>query len=351
MEKKNKLVVLCFNEKSEILTEGGKLPRFEINVEDPSALAGDVYERIKSKYGVHALGEMIYDGTSYGTDEYGIMMFLENLNVGEWTPIGKLDESQILGHLNNTLFNANVPMMGQCYYNTKTTEGYYIIHTINDNVRGTKFLVIESTMAEEPMILPSDSFWGMPIKWISHAQLSVLMQDETDTLVKKARKFFIAAHNSCNSRYDGKPYSHHLSQVIDEFNRYKHLIPEADWDHVESELWGHDCIEDTPLTFNDVKKEMGHDIAMGCWSMTNDQGRNRDERNSFAYYTRLAEDRFGEFKKLCDRLANTRNSVARGHSMGEKYKTEYESFKNKLNTNGDKYAEMWSDLEELLKLK
>lgn len=341
----NKFVAVCFNEHGMMLTENGALLRLDISTTDPKLLAKDVHDRLTHLYGSHMLGDLVYSDNH----EHGMMLFLSDQSRGEWTPIGQLPEidKPIILHLQQTLMNPNLPQMGNCYENTTTGEAYYIINLLSENGGGKRFMLIESTMADEPMVLPTDAFWGMPMRWIPHVRMNTIMQKKPETLIDRAKEFAIRAHNQCNQRYQGKPYSYHLSQVIEVHNDYKHLLPEEDREQVEAELWVHDVLEDTQVTYNDMKKELGVRIADGAWSMTNDQGRNRSERNSPAYYQRLAADVYGEYKKLCDRLANVRNSKRFGHSMGEQYKKELVSFESNLRMS-DRYALMWNELKENL---
>ena len=98
-------------------------------------------------------------------------------------------------HLINTLFNTQLMKMGNCYENTVTGEAIYVIYIINDNMRNKKFLVIESTMGEEPLVMPTDAYWGMPMKWISHNRFMNIVITIPGTLAERAKQFFITAHN------------------------------------------------------------------------------------------------------------------------------------------------------------
>jgi hypothetical protein len=301
------------------------------------------------------VGDMLYEDVAEHGWTLAFMTFLEDADKladsFTWTSLSDMDDDfakKLNMHLLQTLYNANNMRVGYCYENTGTGEAVCVIHAIDDRVKNKKFLVVESTMCAEPMVVPADAYWGVPMKWVSHARFVQIVSTPPQTLVERSKHFFISAHNAINQRYDGKPYSFHLMQVNEEFHRYKHLIPEEDWERVEAELWGHDALEDTNLTYNDIKSELGPDIAEGAYSMTNEKGRNRAQRASRFYYTGLRRDQYGEFKKLCDRLANVRNSVGSGHSMSKAYQKEYKKFKDMLNKHGETYAAMWQDLENLL---
>jgi len=327
----------------------------------PEEKMGKLVETMNELTGVNTgLGDVIYD--DYGSDSNQLLVFMafledyDNINEDlEWMPLHSIDHEDNTNimyilhiHLINTLFNTQKMRMGNCYENIVTGETYYVIHVINDNMRNKNFLILESTMAQEPIVLPSDAFWGMSMRWVSHLRFMEMVQYTPTTMAERAKYYFINAHNMTNHRYDGKPYSFHLSGVVEQFNKFKHLIPEEHWDHVEAELWGHDGIEDARLTFNDVKDVLNEQIAEGCYVMTNDKGRNRKTRAGQPYYDGLAADEFGEFKKLCDRLANMENSISNGHTMGGMYTKEFDSFETTLRTHGDTYKEMWDTLKTLI---
>jgi len=362
---------LIFNGKGEILTNlnattdlvlpyvNVSVPTQGNNTDNVKYAMDKLVETLNEFTGMDTgLGDLVYD--DYRADGTRIFVFMgfvttDTVNDGTaWTPLSKfkpLPDGDIMNvlhmHLINTLFNTQLMKMGNCYENTVTGEAIYVIYIIDDNMRNKKFLVVESTMGEEPLVLPMDAYWGMPMKWISHVRFMEIVMKIPKTLADIAKHLFITAHNMTNHRYGGKPYSYHLSAVVEQFHKYKQLIPEEDWDRVEAELYGHDSLEDARLTFNNIKDVFGEVIAEGCYSMTNDKGRNRKTRAGKAYYAGLAVDKYGEFKKLCDRLANTTDAVNNGHSMLGVHKKELSAFEKRLRTHGDTYKEMWDELKSL----
>lgn len=349
--KKMKVYPLVFNATGMVALVDDKLPCLVLDLPHPSVDV--VRAEVSQVFGQGVfVGDILLEDVTEEGDTFVMMTFVEHPEkVASWSNLAELDDDfarSLHMHLTQTLYNANNMRVGYCYENIKTGEAICVIHAIDDRVKNKRFLVVESTMAPEPMVIPADAYWGTPMQWISHARFVEIVSNPPVTLVDKAKHFFITAHNSINQRYDGKPYSHHLVGVNDEFHKYKHLIPKSDWEQVEAELWGHDALEDTNLTFNDIKSELGEAVAEGCYSMTNEKGRNRAERASFKYYKGLIADKYGEFKKMCDRLANVRNSVGNGHSMGRAYKKELIKFEKSLRTNGDVYSEMWDDLKKML---
>lgn len=139
-----------------------------------------------------------------------------------------------------------------------------------------------------------------------------------------------------NQKYDDKPYSYHLKSVLDLAKKYGHLVIEKE-DDILPVLFAaayHDSIEDARLTYNDVmkiaKKKMTDDQAYLAteivYALTNEKGRNRDERANYKYYEGIRITKYAPFVKMCDRLANMTYSASKGSSMIEKYKSELPHF-------------------------
>lgn len=158
-------------------------------------------------------------------------------------------------------------------------------------------------------------------------------------------RWIFQQHKRVNQLYDGLPYSVHLIEVNKFINRYIHLISEEYRNIVILSAWGHDLIEDTGLTFNDVKKELGEDVAELIFILSNEKGKNRSERVNDKYYDGIKNNSLANFIKICDRLANMSYSYIYGSTMINKYKKELSHFKHSI-YNG-MYDEMWDSLENI----
>lgn len=140
--------------------------------------------------------------------------------------------------------------------------------------------------------------------------------------------FAVQAHDNVNQKYGNAPYSKHLFAVkrfAEMFSLYY-----VDIQEVPTVLAGamtHDIIEDAQLTYNDVKKECGHEVAELAYALTNEKGKNRAERANNKYYDEMRQVKYATYIKLCDRLANAQNSLDEGSSMLKKYKKELPHFK------------------------
>jgi (p)ppGpp synthase/HD superfamily hydrolase len=190
-------------------------------------------------------------------------------------------------------------------------------------------------------------------------------------------KWIIEQHESTNHKYDEYlPYEFHLRMVVEVFNEFKNLLPEKMYTReeevhrglweteddtlnvIELSCWGHDLIEDTRVSYNDVKNKLdryGYShpyVADIIYALTNEKGKNRKERANEKYYEGIRNTSGAVFVKLCDRIANVRYSKMIKSSMYEKYKKENEDFMIQLGYSGQPsqlYFPMFYELNKLFK--
>ena len=161
--------------------------------------------------------------------------------------------------------------------------------------------------------------------------------------------FAIEAHQNTNHLYDGKPYSVHLALVAAYAQKYLNKIPEQYQENVISACWLHDTIEDTRMTYNDIKSISNETVANIVYAVTNEKGKNRKERANNKYYQGIILEPFARFVKLCDRLANVKYSVDTDSQMKEVYKKENDHFIESLfSEDFFKYEDMLFELQSLL---
>jgi len=182
---------------------------------------------------------------------------------------------------------------------------------------------------------------------------------------KEKIQWCIEQHQKTNHTYGdlGEPYSVHLQQVAiyaDYFMAYTKCVylqkEQGIADTLELACCGHDLIEDTRNTYNDVKKVLGEQVADIVYALTNEKGKNRAERANDKYYEGIRNTPYAVFVKLCDRIANVQYSKSRGSAMFEMYKKENSKFLQQMgytNLIGEhipthKYKEMFDYLINLL---
>jgi (p)ppGpp synthase/HD superfamily hydrolase len=161
----------------------------------------------------------------------------------------------------------------------------------------------------------------------------------------------ISAHADVNHFYGGSlPYSYHLEMVV--AIAAAHLAElrtedeKTDRAAVLASAWLHDVIEDCRWTYNDVQVATNYQVAEIVYALTDELGKNRDERKRKTL-PKIAANRLAAFVKIADRIANTQHSKktaeesTKSASMFEKYCQEYPDFKAALYQHGE-YPQLWA---------
>lgn len=166
-----------------------------------------------------------------------------------------------------------------------------------------------------------------------------------DKILEIATKYYYNAgklHDNTNQMYGEFPYSYHIKSVAREaINNIDKFYPEISEQDAQVIMFGaayHDSIEDARLTYNDVlkiaKETMTDEYAIKAteivYALTNEKGRNRQERANDKYYEGIRNTEFAPFVKMCDRLANAHFSKSQGSRMYELYKKEHPHFQEMI---------------------
>ena len=179
-------------------------------------------------------------------------------------------------------------------------------------------------------------------------------------------EWVLEQHKSTNHMYDTYlPYEFHLRMVRNVGEKFKHLVDDGKEYYTGDQIvnpsiqvstltacllacWGHDLIEDTRVSYNDVKNNLGQEAADIIYALTNEKGKNRKERANDKYYEGIRNTKGGVFVKLCDRIANVQYSKMTGSRMFEMYQKENIDFMVKLGREvGNPYEEMYQYLINL----
>lgn len=142
--------------------------------------------------------------------------------------------------------------------------------------------------------------------------------------------FALSAHQDTNQKYDGHPYALHLAMVVQVANRFMDVIPNSMQETMINACWLHDVIEDCRMTYSDLRRVAGDDVANVVYAVTNEKGKNRTERASDKYYEEMIKVPFARFVKMCDRIANIEYSIETLSRMRLVYAKENETFIAKL---------------------
>lgn len=160
-------------------------------------------------------------------------------------------------------------------------------------------------------------------------------------------EWIINQHRSVNHTYGREPYEFHLQMTVDVFEKFAWELKDFNlYDDVLLATWGHDLIEDTRNTYNDVKSELGEVSTEIIYALTNEKGRSRKERANKKYYEGIRNTNEATFVKLCDRIANVKHSINTNSTMLEVYRKENDAFVKAIRA--DEYPETLSYLISLL---
>lgn len=158
----------------------------------------------------------------------------------------------------------------------------------------------------------------------------------------KEKAFLIVekAHN--NQSYAIYPYTYHIKEVIkiaEDLGCEESIIVAATL---------HDVIEDTDISYNDIKKEFGEEVAEIVYCVTDELGRNRKERKEKTY-PKIRSNWKAVIVKICDRIANVEYSKSSNNGKFEMYKKEQKQFMKELHIHSspDVIGFAWSRLNNL----
>jgi (p)ppGpp synthase/HD superfamily hydrolase len=146
-------------------------------------------------------------------------------------------------------------------------------------------------------------------------------------------------HRATNHFYDTYlPYEFHLNMVAQAAKDFAHIVTYADVEIVKLAAYGHDLIEDTRVSYNDVVEVLGIEAADIIYAVSNEKGKTRKERANENYYAGIRSTPYAVFVKLCDRIANVQYSKMTKSRMFEMYKKENEHFIKELGWDSEKDA-------------
>lgn len=182
------------------------------------------------------------------------------------------------------------------------------------------------------------------------------MEFKKDLTFAEREKWIISQHEVLNHQYDKYlPYEFHLRMVLKAAKEYIVLLRKNgnitdinDYSTIFLAALGHDLLEDTHVSYNDIKKVLGVKVAEIIYALTNEKGRTRKERANDKYYEGIRNTEGAVFVKLCDRIANVRYGKITGSQMVKMYQKENPEFIKKLGyREGHHLHEMFDALNQL----
>lgn len=139
------------------------------------------------------------------------------------------------------------------------------------------------------------------------------------------KAMLVAEKAHANQTYDIFPYIYHIRQVSDIARNL-----ECNETIIVSCIL-HDILEDTGYSYNDIRKFFGEEVAEIVFAVTDEMGRNREERKRLTY-PKIKSNWMAIVVKICDRIANVSHSKEYDSSKFKMYQKEHEKFCEELKT-------------------
>ncbi|WP_342807170.1 HD domain-containing protein [Alteromonas sp. M12] len=157
----------------------------------------------------------------------------------------------------------------------------------------------------------------------------------------KAREFAVKSHG--DQKYGKHPYSYHLDEVAEKAKAFG--------EDAEVIAYLHDVVEDTSTTIEEIEEKFGKLIASCVAIVTDEKGRNRQERKKKTYQKMAkvsGETELALIVKVCDRLSNVKTSLKDQNSrMLIVYRGEHPVFRASAYRQG-LCDDLWEELDKLL---
>lgn len=137
------------------------------------------------------------------------------------------------------------------------------------------------------------------------------------------KAILVAQRCHANQTYGIFPYIYHVMSVVE-------LSQQLGYDEVIQVACAlHDTMEDSDLTYNDIKQNFGVEVADIVFAVTDADGKNRKERKEKTY-PKIAAIKKAIIVKVLDRCANILRSIEEGSRFVSVYKSEDAEFREKL---------------------
>lgn len=163
--------------------------------------------------------------------------------------------------------------------------------------------------------------------------------------MNKVERALLAADKAhANQSYDIYPYGYHFRQV-------KRIAEELGYDEsIVVSCILHDTLEDTDLSYKDLKKAFGEEVAEIVFCVTDELGRNRKEKK-MKTYPKIKSNWKATVVKVCDRIANMQQSKEYNENLFKMYQKEYSDLVDNIKSDAHPQNEVgkaWKRLEELV---
>lgn len=142
-------------------------------------------------------------------------------------------------------------------------------------------------------------------------------------MTNKDKALLVAERVHSHQTYDIFPYMYHIKMVVT-------IAEELGYDEtIILACCLHDSLEDTDLSYNDVKTYFGIEVADIVYAVTDEMGKNRKERKDKTYI-KIRKNWKAVAVKICDRIANVQHSKEYSNKKFEMYRKEQTEFYNNI---------------------
>jgi len=163
-------------------------------------------------------------------------------------------------------------------------------------------------------------------------------------MTNKERALMVAEVAHRNQTYDIYPYTYHVKRVA---NRAESLgYDEA----IVISCILHDTLEDTDLSYKDLRKAFGVEVAEIVYCVTDELGRNRIEKKQKTF-PKIKSNWKATVVKICDRIENVTQSLQYNEAKLKMYKSEHKYFVEAISNPHhpqDEVGKAWGVLNDLM---
>lgn len=163
---------------------------------------------------------------------------------------------------------------------------------------------------------------------------------EEKRLIENAKLLSKKMHSL--QKYGVHPYYKHLQDVVNVLKKFGYTQS-----YYVISGWLHDVLEDSYLSYNDIKESFGEKIADIVYCVTDELGKNRRERKEKTY-PKIKSNHDAIIIKLADRIANFEHGIKiKDYNFAKLYAKEHKEFKEKLYIEGHA-SKMWEYLDKTI---
>lgn len=200
-------------------------------------------------------------------------------------------------------------------------------------------------LVKERIDSPENTLFSLQKLLLDITGIDPCAPESIEERIERSRQISFAKHGS-QTYGRGESivsYTRHLEDVVDILRRFNHTDP-----NLIIAGYLHDSIEDTDMSYNDIRSMFGEVVADIVYCVTDELGKNRKERKARTY-AKIAGNRSALVIKLADRIANIEYGIHTKSDLVQMYRKEQNDFKKSLFVPGF-VEDMWKHLDLILSI-